>query len=188
MPESTTCMVGKKIFLRPVKEEDVYGRWWQWLNDPEVTRYLNKGHEENTVEKQLCFFRKINNDKNAVFAICDISTNAHIGTTGIHDMTFIENKKIGYFGILLGEKGYWRKGIGREAWTMVINYAFESLQLDLIETKIFYENLVSRHIAQELGFQSVRILKREFIKNSQAIDRLLLRLDKARWAKIMKDE
>ena len=58
-------------FLRSLKIDDVYGRW-QWFNDPEVTKFMNKGKSENTVKKQLNFFNKTNNSKKySIFAICE---------------------------------------------------------------------------------------------------------------------
>ena len=43
----------KEISLRTLNEQDAVGRWWQWFNDKEVTKFMNKGHHQNTPEKQL---------------------------------------------------------------------------------------------------------------------------------------
>ena len=53
-------IIEEKIYLRSTIEKDVYGNWWKWFNDPEVTKYMNKGIVKNTIENQLAFFKKIN--------------------------------------------------------------------------------------------------------------------------------
>ena len=35
----------------------------EWFNDKEVTKNMNKGYEKNTPQKQLEFFKKMNNSK-----------------------------------------------------------------------------------------------------------------------------
>jgi len=179
---NVTAIRGKKVFLRAPTELDVYGKWWQWFNDAEVSRYMNKGQEKNTVEKQLVFYRKIKtSESDFVACICDVDTKKHIGTTGIHNIRKRGGKKIGNFGIIIGEKGYWRKGIGSEAWSLMTEYAFDILGLDWIETKIFVDNAASLRIARKLGFEKVALLKNDIIKNHKENDRLLLRLEKNNW-------
>lgn len=185
--EGKVLAKGEKVFLRLPCERDVYGMWWQWFNDAEVTRYMNKGEEENTTEKQVAFFRKVNESENDfILAICDINTKKHIGTTGIHNIRTEEDGKVGNFGIVIGEKEYWAKGIGSEAWYLMIGYVFDNLMLDSIETKIFTDNIASLKIAEKLGFKFVGILKRDVIKCGKEIDRVVLRLDKGSWYKNIK--
>ena len=58
--------------LRSIERKDVYGNWWKWFNDPDVTAYMNKGQFKNTIEKQLEFYEKIKkSNTDFVLAICD---------------------------------------------------------------------------------------------------------------------
>ena len=73
----------KEISLRTLNEQDAVGRWWQWFNDKEVTKYMNKGHYINTPEKQLDFLNKVkNSNRDCVLGIFYNRNNKHIGDKG----------------------------------------------------------------------------------------------------------
>lgn len=180
------CVIeGKQIRLREPDEKDAYGKWWEWFNDREVTRYMNKGNEKNTPEKQLAFLKKTSQSENDfILAICLAGSGRHIGTVGIHNIREEANEKTGNFGIIIGEREYWGRGIGTEAWLMMTGYAFSKLGLDSIQTKIFAENNASLKIAGKIGFKAVSLLKKDLLKNGRYIDRLLLKIDKDCWNRI----
>ena len=174
-------IAGSKIYLRPVRIDDVYGNWWKWFNDLEVTKYMNKGNEKNTPEKQRQFFEKVNGSKNySVFAICEKFSGVHLGTVGLHDID--HEKKIAQFGIIIGEKEFWGRGIGKEAWVMMIEYGFINLKLEHISTKIFNKNVASIKIAKSLGFLSNE-RNEKIIKNGIPLQRINLMLQKELWLK-----
>jgi len=171
---------GEKIFLRFVREEDVYGNWWRWFNDPDVTAHMNKGVKKNTVEDQLAFFEKIQqSEKDVVLAICDRQTGRHIGTTGLHDIDW--EKGSAQFGIVIGEKKFRGQGIGTEVWSMIVSYGFDKLKLQKIHTKIFAENLSSIRIATKCGFEQKAILKSDVEKKGVRYDRVYMVLTRERW-------
>ncbi len=175
----------KKILLRSIKKEDVYGNWWRWFNDPEVTLYMNKGVKNNTIEDQLAFYTKVvSSDNNLVLAICDYKTNKHIGTTGLHNISWLQGKA--QFGIIIGEKDYWGMKVGSRAWRMIINYGIENLNLKSIDTKIFSKNLASIKIAEKCGFQIIKLLKNDVEKNSKMYDRVYMVLNQKNWKKYYK--
>ena len=177
---------GEKIYLRFVREVDAYGNWWRWFNDPDVTVHMNKGVKENTVEDQLVFFEKVSHsEKDVVLAICDLESGVHIGTTGLHDIDW--GKGTAQFGIVIGEKTLWGKGIGTEAWRMIVEYGFSALKLKKIHTKIFAGNLPSLRIAEECGFEKKAVLKNDIKKNDVFHDRIYLVLTRQRW-KAMREE
>lgn len=168
---------GKQIYLRPPTEEDVCGNWWKWLNDAEVTKNMNKGYEGNTVEKQMQFFKSMmSSDSDYVLAICTLEGDRHIGTTAIHQIREENGRRTGNFGILIGESKYWGKGIGTEAWALMIKESFERLGLQTIITKIFSTNEASLRIAEKQGFKIIGMKDNEFEKNGQAIKRYVLQL------------
>lgn len=170
-------IVEDKIFLRSPIEKDVYGNWWKWFNDPEVTEHMNKGVLENTIENQLAFFTKmIQSEKDLILAICDRKTEMHIGTTGLHNIDWMKGSA--QFGITIGEKLFWGKNIGSIAWKMIVNYGFEELNLKKIDTKIFSDNLASIRIAEKCGFKKIKLLKNDVEKNGKLYDRIYMVLNK----------
>jgi [ribosomal protein S5]-alanine N-acetyltransferase len=176
------CTRGKKIYLREPCVKDVSGRWWEWLNDYEVTAFMNKGIERNTPKKQLLFFQNVMaSEKDIVMAICDLNTDQHIGTVALHN---INDDGIAQFGIILGEKAYWGKGVGSEAWKMMIHYGFEQLKLKSIYTKVFSENIAALKIAKKCGFKEEKRLVGELVKNGIKYDRILIQVKRCHWEKL----
>lgn len=171
---------GKKIFLRSLNIDDVYGRWWQWFNDPEVTRFMNKGNSENNIKKQLNFFNKTNNSKKfSIFAICEKKLGIHIGTTGLHHIDLANRSA--QFGIVIGEKNYWSKGLGSEGWSMMVEYGFNVLKLKSINTKIFSQNISSIKIAEKIGFNIQQVIKEDIFKNNIPYDRTYMDITYEKW-------
>lgn len=168
-----------EISLRTLNQQHAFGRWWQWFNDKEVTRYMNKGHHQNTPEKQLDFLNKVkNSNQDCVLGIFYNKNKQHIGTTAIHNIRYVDGIKKGNFGILIGEKLFWGKGYGTQAWKMMTNYAFNTLDLNVIETKIFSSNKSSLKVAHKVGFEYKQLIKNDVMKDGKMIDRIVLDLKK----------
>lgn len=169
----------KEISLKTLNQQDAVGRWWQWFNDKEVTKYMNKGHHQNTPEKQLDFFNKVkNSNQDCVLGIFYNKNNKHIGTTALHNIRYELGIKKANFGIIIGEKFFWGKGYGTQAWKMMTNYGFNTLDLNLIETKIFSSNKSSLKVAQKIGFEHKQLVKNDIMKDGKMIDRIILELKK----------
>ena len=97
------------IYLRSLRQDDLAGNWYTWLNDPVVTRYQDKGIIPNTREKQQSYFEHLaKSSSDVVFAIVFDQTDRHIGNIGLHRIDFIHRHAD--VGIILGEKDYWNKG------------------------------------------------------------------------------
>lgn len=168
------------VFLRLVRRDDVFGPWWTWLNDPQVTQLMDKGYGPNTPEKQLEFFDKINaSEKDLVFAICDQLSRSHVGTVGLHDIDHIQ--KSAQFGIIIGENSHRGRGIGASVWNQVMRYGFEDLQLSVIRTMIVPDNFACVHIALKLGFVERDCQKGAIIKGNKRYDYMALTLNRVDW-------
>ena len=173
---------GEDIYLRTLNHKDAIGHWWKWFNDKEVTKFMNKGHEENTPKKQLDFLKRMElSTKDCVLGIFYKKNNQHIGTIAIHNIRNENGKKIGNFGIIIGEKLFWGKGFGTKAWSMMTRYGFIDLGLDVIETLIFASNLASLKVAKRIGFEHIETKINNVQKDGKLIDRIVLQLERNEW-------
>jgi len=168
--------------MRPIEEKDVFGDWWRWLNDTKVTGMMDKGYEENTPEKQLAYYQKVEqSDKDAVFAICHNESDQHIGTIGLHDIQLKEGTA--QFGVIIGNTDYHGQGIGKNTWEMVTKWGFHTLNIHTIRTMIVPDNVASMKIAEKLGYKVTEVYP-EFIKKpGKNYDYTLLHLKRADWEK-----
>ena len=119
------------IYLREIRLSDLDGDWYNWLNNPSVTVFQNKGIFPNTREKQLDYFNKISKSKNDVLlAIVENSSKKHIGNVGLHNIDWVHRSA--ELGILIGDKSSWGKKYGKKAWNLITEYGFNTLNLHRI--------------------------------------------------------
>jgi ribosomal-protein-alanine N-acetyltransferase len=139
------------FYFRRLRESDLDGRWADWFNDPEVTRYQAKGYERNTKDKQRQYFETISaSTTDVVLAIADRATGLHLGNVGLHKIDPIHRTAV--LGIVIGEKQAWGKGIGRRSWKAITDYAFEKLLLHKVCATVIDGNEASLKCALAAGY------------------------------------
>ena len=52
--------VGKSIYLRAPERDDLDGKWYEWLSDPEISQFLADRTWPNNKKKQEDFFESLN--------------------------------------------------------------------------------------------------------------------------------
>lgn len=139
------------FYLRRLRASDLDGRWPDWFNDPEVTRFQAKGYEVNTREKQRAYFDEIvASTSDVVLAIADRASGLHLGNVGLHKIDPIHRTAV--LGIVIGEKLAWGRGIGRRSWQAITNYGFEKLLLHKISATVIEGNEASLKCALAAGY------------------------------------
>lgn len=184
--ESQQSLLSESIILRALTQEDAFGDWPNWLNDAEVTKFMNKGSFRVSSADQLHFVQRMNrSDRDLVLAICTRNKMIHLGNVGIHQIDW-ENRT-GQFGIIIGKKDYWAKGIGTEAWTIFIDFCFRCIGLQIVYTKIATNNFPSLRVAQKLGFEIKNFYENDFQKGGLSVDRYFLTLERSDWEAVNRD-
>ena len=154
---------GKMVRFRSLERSDIEGKWFGWLDDIEVTRYLGFGDTPNSMEAMESFFNKVSGSKtDVVFAIVYNETGEHIGNCGLHDISSVHRKA--KLGILIGESRYRGVGIGSEATKMLVQYGFDVLGLNRIFLNVDVENVYAIRIYEKLGFRHEGLLRQEMFK------------------------
>lgn len=164
---------GGNIYLRAPRKDDLEGDWYSWLNDPVVTKYQDKGIFPNTKELQEEYYTRIlKSDNDVLLAICELKTDKHIGSVGLHKINWIHRSA--ELGIMIGERDYWGKGYGKKAWNLISHYGFNVLNLHRIYAFINIENINSVKSAKASGFNEVGRIKEMFFKNGKYFDVILM--------------
>ncbi len=146
-------LIGKKCYLSPISEDDAKN-WACWLNDMEVA--LPLGDEAFQVlgkQKLGDMVKTSQSGMETVFTIVDTKTDKAIGRVmlfGIHDI--YESCKLG---LVIGEKEYWSMGYGVEAIKLVLDYAFNLLNLHHVSLSLFEYNQRAYHCYKKVGFKEV---------------------------------
>lgn len=167
-------LIGKKIYLRVHDENDI-PIWSQWFNDQEITRFLVHGCFPNTEKRQRDFFKNMYKSReNFQLAIVDKKTDALAGTVGLHKIDPINRNAD--ISIVIGNKRYWRKKIGKEAVGLVIRHAFNKLNLHKVTAGMVEENIASYKLFVSLGFKKEARLREQNFANGKYQDIIKLGL------------
>ena len=141
---------GQTIYLRELTESDATADYCAWLNDSQVTRYLKTHQADIASLKQ--YIKKQQADVNSFFVgIFSQDGNQHIGNMKLEPIDW--DKKTAFFGLLVGNKNYWGKGIGTEATKLLVNYAFAKMGLEKIILVATVENKAAIRIYEKVGFK-----------------------------------
>jgi RimJ/RimL family protein N-acetyltransferase len=155
---------GNGFYLRELRESDLEGNWYNWFNDSRVTMYQNKKIFPNTRGNQRDYFEKLkSSNSDIVFAIIEKETNEHIGNVGLHHIDWVHSSA--ELGIVIGETEFYGKKIGKQAWKLITEYGFSTLNLHRIYALIMTNNIVSIKCAEAAGFICEGKIRDYFYKN-----------------------
>ena len=122
----TAFLEGDGINLRELRETDLEGSWYKWFNDSVVTKYQNKKIFPNTRENQKKYYSYLqSSNADVVMAIVDEETNKHLGNVGLHKIDWVHRSA--ELGIVIGEKEFYGKKYGKQAWKLITEYGFNIL-------------------------------------------------------------
>ena len=142
-------LIGKQIYLRPLRHEDAQISW-RWRNDVDIwqftfnrpDRMVTLEMEEEWIDKVLAVPSRFN------FAICLKNNDQYIGNVYLTEIT----DETAGFGIFLGEKSFWGRGIGTETTKLMLDYAFSTLKMQNITLMVKKTNVRAISAYRRCGF------------------------------------
>jgi ribosomal-protein-alanine N-acetyltransferase len=168
---------GERIYLREVRLSDVNERYYNWMNDSEVTQYLEKRYIPQSMENIRNFvIEKDGSTDELFFAICLIENDLHIGNIKLGPINWIH--RFGDISLLIGDKTYWGQGFATQAIRLVVTFAFETLNLHKLRAGYYAGNIGSGKAFIKNGFKQEGILKNQWFIQNQWMDEILLGLEK----------
>ena len=144
----------KKLILKGIdKVTDDYERW---INDPEVTKYMETARNMVLTRSELeRWLEKTNKDPNMRYWGIFLD-NRQIGTIKLGINWIHSHSDVG---IMIGDKSEWGKGFASEAIRLVKDYAFNVLGLHRLFAGIYEDNIGSIKAFENNGFIKEGCLK-----------------------------
>lgn len=139
-----------EVSIRPLKIEDAYISV-KWRNDPIVFKYTGNIYDHKiTLESELSWIKKVTKakDEYRCAILVDGKYVGNIYLTNIHS-------GVGTYHIFLGEKDYWGKGVAKRASILLLQYAFDFLNLNLVELHVRIINERAIKLYKHLGFHEI---------------------------------
>ena len=174
---------GKRINLRPLLREDI-PMLLRWINDPEISRFLTaylpvmEAAEEGWLDEL-----SKNRNTDIVFAIVT-KKGKIIGTMGIHRIQWKD--RVATTGALIGDKRYQDKGYGTEAKMILLNYAFNTLNLRKICSEVIDFNQRSQAYLKKCGYKEEGRKVRHLYQDGRYRDLIQVAVFKRRWTSLWK--
>ncbi|EDT27894.1 GNAT family N-acetyltransferase [Clostridium perfringens] len=164
----------KRINLRPIENRDLKVLN-KWKNDYEIFKYLGGGFQPQSINEQEKYISNlINNSGTSKRFIID--NGEAIGMVGLYDINFI-NRNCD-LGIYIGEKSEQGKGYAKETMDLILDFAFNNLNLKKIKLNVVNANNKAINLYNSLGFKEVGILKEERFINGKFEDVKIMELIK----------
>ncbi len=150
--KSVPSLKNKVFELKPMKIDFIDGDYLNWLNDPEINKYLSvRFFQPYTVDMAVDFFNKNQNDNNSYFwAVFNVIENEFVGTITLRKDTIL---KSGAIGIMLNTKSKNSKGASYEVANLVLQFGFNVLELNRITAGCVTEHYASSLYLKKLGFK-----------------------------------
>ena len=167
---------GQNIYLRALEPEDlefVYAiendeNFWEVSNTQTpyskflVRQYLENAHQDIYEARQIRL------------AICKNNTSEAIGLIDLFDYDAL-NQRAG-IGIIIRNETNRNQGLGNESLDLLVNYAFQKLQLHQLYANIGANNEASLKLFTTFGFQKIGVKKDWNLVNGKFQDELIFQL------------
>jgi len=140
-----------RLTLRPLQASDATQAYADWLNDPEVNRYLETRHSQQSLESCAAFIEQCNADSGShLFGIFNRASGQHIGNAKIGFIS--SHYQRGQLSLFIGEKAFWGQGLSSELVRALTEYGFQTLGLNRIEAGCYEDNLASLRVFLKAGY------------------------------------
>ncbi len=144
-------LIGEKCFLSPVNFDEIE-KYTEWVNDMETGLYVLFASSVIDVNKEKSILEYLTKH-DTILAIVEKETGKAIGICGLHNKN--EINRTANFGIFLGDKNYWGHGIGTEATLLILDYAFNVLNLNSVYLEVIDFNKRAIKSYEKCGFKYV---------------------------------
>lgn len=162
-------LIGDRTYLRSIEESDLNENYQGWFNDAEVCMFNSHHRFPNCKQDMQEYYENVVKTKNnLVLAIVDKESNKHMGNISLQNIDYIN--KTADFAIIIGDKDFWGKGIGKEAGKLIIEHGFKSLNLNRIYCGTSVENIGMQKLAGSLGFVKEGVARQALYKNGKYND------------------
>ncbi len=179
-------LIGEHLYLRGLEREDLTGDYFQWLNDPEVTRHLESGRFPNTPAAVEDYYQaKANSSSDAMFMIVLKERDRPIGTIKLGAINWLH--RYAEYGVMLGAKDVWGRGYGTEAGRLLLDYGFRRLNLRKVILGVVAAHEAAVRSYQRLGFREEGRLTDLLYIDGRYWDKLLMGVSREQFYALHQD-
>lgn len=142
----------QRLLLRELAVEDVSSAYVEWLNDPEVSRFLETRHHQQDEASVRAFVKAVAaREEEFLFGMFLREEGRHIGNIKVGPVRAIHQSAD--VSLFLGDRAVWGRGLAAEAIAALSRYAFQALEIRKLSASMYAANEGSRRAFLKAGFQ-----------------------------------
>lgn len=179
--EAFPFIKGENIDLCP-RNSELVTVYIRWKNHPRVRKYA-RNVIPRTKDDQKKGFEEMSEGMKEHISL-DVwykKDNKPIGQIGLSRIDWVNGWANAF--LQIGEPEYWNKDIGTEATRLLVEYAFNELNLNKLHGGVAVDNIGSWSVAGKIGFNQEGIKKDEMYIDGIYVDNKVFQLLKEDWVK-----
>lgn len=178
--ESKVAREGIRVRLRPVQDDDL-DALVPLANDEGVARWTDlphpytRGHAAKVI---ALAHEELRLGQSAFLAVCDVDSDELMGMTSLSNLD-LESKNA-EVGIWLG-RPYWGNGLAMEAFDLLLEIAFQRLDLTKLYGVVLEGNEASVNLLERFGFHEEGRLRWHTKRDGTWMDKIFYGLLREEW-------
>lgn len=163
----------KRVYLRPLNENDVNTDYLSWFADDDVTAFLEVNGKELTKEIVIDYIHTgRSTGKYFMYAICLTENDKHIGNLKVGPI--IEKHQVADLPCVIGDKSQWGKGLATEAIALGSQIAFENHKIRKLTGQIYASNIGSIKAYCKAGWIIEGVNQSRYLVDGKEMDQVVV--------------
>jgi RimJ/RimL family protein N-acetyltransferase len=174
-----SLFTGERVRLAAPVPEDAQ-LFARWNEDSQYMRQMDTDYvRPRSVHDYEEMTKSMRSENSMLFHIRTIREDRMIGFVAVHNIEW--NNQTGLISIGIGDPDYRSKGFGSEAMRLVMNYAFNELNLYRLGLDVIGDNARAIHAYEKLGFRHEGIVRRAVHRDGLRVDRIYMGILREEW-------
>lgn len=174
-------ITGERVRLRAIERGDL-ASFVAWLNDPEVIAGLEIYRPLGMTEEERWFEEQLKGPADELPLAIEVKEEESWKLVGNLRLFRIDWRiRQAEVGIFIGDKGYWNKGYGTEAMRLILNHAFNTLNLNRIYLRVYENNERAYRAYEKVGFRLEGRERQAIFQNGRYLDVLRMSILREEW-------
>ncbi len=169
IPNPHPELFGSIVTLRIFDTDQIHEKYIDWLNDPIVNRFSQRGRGRPTGKKDAENYLSNLKADEVVLGIY-VEPHGHVGNVKYGPIDWANS--LADISIMIGEPAVWGSNVGSEAVYLVSKYMFETLGLNRVEAGS--NNPAFLRLVEKLGWRVEGILRQRIKTSDGFIDHTLV--------------